>query len=1054
MRLTWIIAAAAALACLVAPAPTAAAGRTDTPVVWPGSGASTDAARLAAATEDELHWDRRFCARGVAGGGDGGDHVYAFAQTDSGPVFAGQFTWIAGVDANYVARWNGTTMEPLGAGMDSTIRALAIYDGELIAGGDFTTADGATANHLARWNGSAWQELGGGTDGRVDCLEVFDGALIVGGEFTRVGGSTAVGYIARWDGSNWSGLGSGVDINGVYALTVYQDELVAGGQFSQAGGTPASCVASWDGGAWSALGDGVGYGGFVAALAVYGDKLAVGGAFSSAGGIQATNVAWWDGSTPTWGAFGSGTNEGVNDVVYALAEFNDTLVVGGAFHSDDGGDPRQRIVRWDGSQWVGICDGLDNDVEALEVLYGMLFVGGEYDGALCEGERVNFGCPAYWDGIAWHGFGLGIGAQTFALEWFGDKLIVGTGSPAMAGDALVHGVAQWDGATWSPMGRLDGFVKAFAVYNGELYAGGHFPLSGSSGPRNIARWDGTTGAWVSLDSSNEPNEQVFALGVWDNALVAGGRFTSIGDVTANYVARWGGSAWSAFGSGMEQEVYALAAYKGDLIAGGYFVPHVAKWKAAESEWESLGVGMNDVVEALAVWGDLLVAGGRFTQAGGQLVNYVAAWDSQAWSSLAGGMSGSADPWVEALGVFNGALVAGGRFTRAGSTDAEHVARFDGSAWQPLASGLTNDPSTTIVRQFLAAAEILFVVGDFWSAGGFSSGGIARWTDFCLPETVPYRDLPHTSVGGLCLELAGDTLGLIGFGDGGQRSVVISIDEPGNGQWGARWTAPNPMPDGAVVLTTARGVVGGSSGELVGTIEAKGVAGEVDTVRLRFAIPGTSNYVYQARLSGVLVATVTSTLDSVPALPLSASNPMVNSVLVAIQGAAGVPVLQVGWLDPINIWLPGSLVAVTADELVVRPASITGSCESVREVTIGAAGIQQLTLTDERVGSRLVGVPPGGSGNAPLALGPIAPNPLAAGASLHFSIPVGGRVTLELLDLQGRRIRTLVDGVVEAGVHSVDWNGATEEGVRVGPGVYFARLGTTLGRRSAKLVVLQ
>ena len=403
-----------------------------------------------------------------------------------------------------------------------------------------------------------------------------------------------VGYIAGWDGEAWSGLGSGVDINGVYALTVYRDELIAGGQFSAAGDTPASCVASWDGSVWSALGEGVGEGGMVTALRVYGDSLAVGGIFTSAGGVTATNVAWWGGSSSTWGAFDSGTYEGVNDIVYALVEFNDTLVVGGAFHdSDDDSDPRQRIVRWDGSQWVGICNGLDNDVEALEVLYGMLFVGGEYDGVFCDGERVNFGCPAYWDGSDWHGFGLGIDGQTFALAWFGDKLVVGTGSPAMAGDALVHGVAQWDGETWSPMGRLDGFVHAFAVHNGELYAGGNFPLSGSSGPRNIARWDGPTSAWVSLDAANEPANEVFALGVWDTVLVAGGRFTNIG----NYIARWNGHAWSAFGSGLGQEVYALAAYKGDLIAGGLFTPHVAKWKAGEEvNWEYLGVGTNHVAK--------------------------------------------------------------------------------------------------------------------------------------------------------------------------------------------------------------------------------------------------------------------------------------------------------------------------------------------------------------------------------------------------------------------------------------------------------------------------
>jgi hypothetical protein len=86
--------------------------------------------------------------------------------------------------------------------MNGQVRALTVYEGELIAGGDFTLASGAPCNRVARWDGSAWQPLGSGTDGRVEALCVYNGELIAGGQFMTASGETCHG-IARWDGGVW-----------------------------------------------------------------------------------------------------------------------------------------------------------------------------------------------------------------------------------------------------------------------------------------------------------------------------------------------------------------------------------------------------------------------------------------------------------------------------------------------------------------------------------------------------------------------------------------------------------------------------------------------------------------------------------------------------------------------------------------------------------------------------------------------------------------------------------------------------------------------------------
>src|SRR5690349_15172958 len=73
-----------------------------------------------------------------------------------------------------LSQWN-----PLGSGMNDTVRAMTIFNNELIAGGDFTTAGGVPASRLARWNGTTWQALGGGVNAPVRALMVYNGELIV-----------------------------------------------------------------------------------------------------------------------------------------------------------------------------------------------------------------------------------------------------------------------------------------------------------------------------------------------------------------------------------------------------------------------------------------------------------------------------------------------------------------------------------------------------------------------------------------------------------------------------------------------------------------------------------------------------------------------------------------------------------------------------------------------------------------------------------------------------------------------------------------------------------
>jgi hypothetical protein len=87
--------------------------------------------------------------------------------------------------------------------------------------------------------------------------------------------------------------------------------------------------------------------------------------------------------------------------------------------------------------------------------------------------------------------------------------------------------------------------------------------------------------------------------------------------------------------------------------------------------------------------------------------------------------------------------------------------------------------------------------------------------------------------------------------------------------------------------------------------------------------------------------------------------------------------------------------------------------------------------------------------------PAIPNPFAAETRITFDIPDhAGPVSLAIYNVRGQVVRTLIDGIVDRGRHTVSWNAADSAGRRVSAGVYFARLVLGGAARSQKLVVVR
>jgi flagellar hook assembly protein FlgD len=83
-----------------------------------------------------------------------------------------------------------------------------------------------------------------------------------------------------------------------------------------------------------------------------------------------------------------------------------------------------------------------------------------------------------------------------------------------------------------------------------------------------------------------------------------------------------------------------------------------------------------------------------------------------------------------------------------------------------------------------------------------------------------------------------------------------------------------------------------------------------------------------------------------------------------------------------------------------------------------------------------------------------PNPFNPHTSIQYDLPRAARVRLEIFNLLGQRVRTLLDEVKPAGTHRVEWDGLSSEGRHAASGIYFLRLTAEDFIATKKMILLK
>jgi len=119
---------------------------------------------------------------------------------------------------------------------------------------------------------------------------------------------------------------------------------------------------------------------------------------------------------------------------------------------------------------------------------------------------------------------------------------------------------------------------------------------------------------------------------------------------------------------------------------------------------------------------------------------------------------------------------------------------------------------------------------------------------------------------------------------------------------------------------------------------------------------------------------------------------------------------------------------------------------------GQIAFDQVEPEFERIAVALSGIASGLP--TEYALAQNYPNPFNPTTDINFSLPVDSKVSLEVYNVLGQRVTSLVDGQLPAGNHTVTWDGTNSDGGQVSSGVYFYRISAEQFSETKKMMLLK
>lgn len=358
---------------------------------------------------------------------------------------------VEGAIAN-IARWDGTQMHALGAGLNGDVTDIFVEGGDVYATGLFTQSGDAPLVGVAKWNGSAWSQVGDGLLSNTQSVVVHNGVVYV------VARSGQFDNVYRLEDGQWV-LDARTDlpvppsttaVPSLVSLEIANDALYMVGRFRGVNGQAIQAVAvrveGREGAAWKSPSGG--FNAPVASMALYNGRLLATGSFSRAGDESVAGIAEWNGQR--WGPSDVPDSPGrivsVDGDIYALAA-----------------NPA-RVFKFDGWVWNQLGSAITAE-DGAPVQPTHL---ASFDGDLYLAVSASFASPTAsgvrlqrWSGTQWEGVGGVImrasgTPSSLSVAVVQDQLYLSYYADTLDGQPFAGGLLRWDGQNLTPVAHNGG----------------------------------------------------------------------------------------------------------------------------------------------------------------------------------------------------------------------------------------------------------------------------------------------------------------------------------------------------------------------------------------------------------------------------------------------------------------------------------------------------------------------------------------------------------------------------------------------------------------------
>jgi len=924
------------------------------------------------------------------------------------------------------------------------VMALAVSGSTVYVGGDFTAigtqsrkgiaAVDAVSGAVTGWDPST-------NNGWVHGIAVIGSTVYLGGHFGTLGGQPRL-YLGAVDAGTGAATAwnPGADSD-VYALVTDGANLYVGGYFTQVGGQPRSRLAALDATTglatgWDPSAQGEPGNTFVGALALNGATVYAGGRYTTIGGQARRDLAALDATTGSATAWNPNAVECCGGGIEAIAVAGSSVYVGG-YMSSIGGTPCQYGGAVDATTgvataWIMKTNG---DIRTLAVSGSAIYVGGSFS-SVATVTRNNIAALDATTGMA-TSWNPNIDGGVDAIVVVGSTLYVG-GNFSHAGGQPHAGIVAIDAATgavsaWDP--HCDYWVRTIVADGPTLYVGGQFTTIGGQPRNNLAAIDVTSG----LASSWNPNANgaVNSLTKSGSTLFAGGEFTQVGGQPRSYLAAMDASsgAVTAWDPSADRVVYTVLAQGCTVFAGGSF--------------NNLGSTTRYCIAAIDA-----------------TTGVPTTWATNAYY-----------PQVKSLALAGSTLYVGGEFLH-------HIGAVDAvtgvpSPWNPDVSG--------VVQGLDVYGNIVYAVGSISFVNGSIAGGIAA-IDRGTVNDVPFSGCSTGTVAGIVsadcptagTPLVGVTVDAFSVGTGDLAATSATNATGG-------YTMPN-LPAGSYTVSVVI-PLGFTAAAPQVPVTVSGGTSTANFALHCVTIAANSRsigfWMHQIGVAtggngkaDVSAATLCSYLDLI-AVHFNSNE--INPVIVYQPPASGAcsDKLQAARVL-LDLQGNAAMIARARQQLLSLLLNVAaGYIGQTAVISLDGATVSQaITYCDNQIDSPTgdyekaktiaddinngIKVP---AGMIPLNTAQIAyrrgmegvsfrVTPGAGGATRDFQFMTGARgpVSLRIFDVSGRLVAQLYQGTMEAGPHSVSWNGRASSGAAIARGLYFARLQTP--RESPTIKVLE